>query len=160
MSLKEALAEKASLLQFPWVIQQIRQKLPDLFDIKVVDVLVLAWKKYLLLAKYSDTKGYSPDDIILVPLAEHSLKYQQHPYLEVIVADRPAGRVTFDVTLSFKLKGFVVKVQNARIKAIQTGTCEGKGSIALEEAVLVEKAFSAIPLPGSIDLGDGITLDD
>jgi hypothetical protein len=156
-SLKDALADRARLLQWPWVVQQIRKKLPGLFDITVIDLLVLAWKKYLLLSKYADKNKYPPDDVILVPLAEHSLKCQQHPYLQVMVGERPAGKIVFDVMLSLKLKGFVVKIHNAHIEAIQAGTCEGKGSIGLGDAVLAEKALS-IKLPGAIDLGEGIAL--
>ena len=157
-SLREVLANRARLLQWPWVFQQVRMKLPDLFDVNVIEVMLLAWKKYLLLARYADQRTYPPDDVILVPLVEHSFQYRQRPYLQIMVGEQEAGKIEFDVTFSLKLKAFIVKIHNARIEAIQTGICEGKGSIGLENVVLAEKVFGSIKLPGSIDLAEGIAL--
>ncbi|MGH8526435.1 MAG: hypothetical protein ACREXY_20165 [Gammaproteobacteria bacterium] len=52
----------------------------------------------------------------------------------------------------------MLSIQDARIKKVVTGSCQGKGAIMLGRAVLVEKAPTPIPLPGSIDLGEGISL--
>ncbi len=47
------------------------------------------------------------------------------------------GRIVFDVTLVLTLKGLVLKIQDGKIKAIQTDSCEGNGTIALLEKLVM-----------------------
>jgi hypothetical protein len=156
--LKEKLLKEVKRVPWPSVGDAILGKVGDLLDIKLVDVLVLAWKKYRLLAKYADRDRYSPDEVVLVPLATHTVTAEQHPYIEILVREQPLGKIVFDVSLSLMLEGFVLKIQDGKIKAIQTGSWQGKGTIALEKETLVEKDLGPVTLPGSIDLGEGISL--
>ncbi len=86
------------------------------------------------------------------------MKSDHHPYVEVLLNDQPVGRLVFDVQVALVLKGLVLKIQNAKIIAISPGSCQAKGSVAIEKAVLVERALSPLALPGYMDLGEGISL--
>lgn len=136
----------------------ILEKVPELLNVNVSEILVAAWKKYKMLQKYADRERYAPEETILVPLADHTVKSEHHPYVEILVGEHPIGKITFDVSFELTLHGFVLRIQDATIKEIQTGTWEGKGAIALEGIVLVEKGFEPIELPGKIGLGRGISL--
>ncbi len=99
-------------------------------------------------------------NLLAKPLAEHTVKSEHHPYVEILVNGQSTGRIVFDVSIVLILKGFVLKIQDARIKAVQTGSLQGKGKFSLGDAVLAEKVFDQNPLPGSIDLGEGVALHE
>ena len=157
-SLKKLLFEEAGAISWPTVFHEILNKSRDLLDIDIRDIMVAAWTKYSLLAKYADRGKYPPDQTFLVPLSEHTVKSEHKPYLEITVGDRPAGRIDFNVTISLTLKGFVVKIQDGKIRGINTGECKGKGTVKCEDILLLEKETSSFQLPGSIDLGEGISV--
>jgi hypothetical protein len=156
--LKQTLQKQMKFLRWPTVTGAIMAKVPQLLDIKLVDVLIPAWKKYRLLAKYADPNRYSPDEIILAPLATHTLKSEHHPYVDVLVANRSVGKIVFDVALSLTLEGFILKIQDAKIKSIESGSCRGEGTIGIEGEVLLKKEFDPFTLPGAIKLGEGISI--
>lgn len=157
-SLRDELSKEARKVRWDVVGNVLVDKLAELLNVKLVDVLVLAWKKYDALAEYADPSRHPPQETALVPLAEHTIRSQHHPYLEVLVDNRPVGRLTFDVTLALTLRGFLLQIQDAKITAIQTGSCQGSASVALEKAVIYEKKLDQIPLPGTIRLGEGVSL--
>jgi hypothetical protein len=157
-ALKQKLPAQMKLLRWSSVTGAIAAKVPALLDIKVLDVLIPAWKKYRLVAKYADQSRYSPDEIILAPLATHTLKSEHHPYVEILVGEKSIGKISFDVVLSLELKGFVLKIQDARIKSIEAGSCQGEGTVGIEKEVLYKKQLDPFTLPGAISLGEGINI--
>ncbi len=56
------------------------------------------------------------------------------------------------------LEGLLLRIEDGSIKAIETGTLKGQGAFSLESAVLIERDFGPIQLPGTIVLGSGIPL--
>jgi len=157
-ALKRKLLSEVPAVRWPSIVAELTKQAQALFEVDLIDVLTSAWSKYRELAKYADRDAYPPGDTHLVPLAEHTLKATYHPFLEILVNGKPLGKVVFDVSLALNLKGFVLGIQDAKIKKVLTGSCQGKGAIMLGRAVLVEKTLAPIPLPGSIDLGEGISL--
>jgi hypothetical protein len=85
-------------------------------------------------------------------LAEHSINCDQKPHIEMRIKDLPVKKIQFTVKLLFKLKGFVLKVQNGAIREMQTGACEVKGSVHYAGQVIMEKKLSPITLPGRIKI--------
>lgn len=134
------------------------EKVPDLLNVKVMSILTGAWTKYELLKKYADRREYPPEEIVLLPLAEHTVKSDHHPYVEVLVNGRPVGQVTFDVTVSLKLESFELKLQDGKIKAVNAGTVQGVGEISFYGVTLVKKELEPITVHASINLGEGISL--
>lgn len=157
-TVKGKLAAEAKLLPWGAVCDVIVDKIAELVDIKLMDVLAVAWKKYRVLEKYADRNRYGPEETMLVPLAEHTVKSEHHPYIEILFRDQLVGKLVFDVTLALKLQGITLKIQDATIKAIQTGSWQGEGSIKLGDTVLVEKEFEPVSLPGALELSPGISL--
>ena len=68
------------------------------------------------------------------------------------------GALKLNIDLKLKLKGLILKIQNARIKQIMPGSCMGSGTISFYGKTLVEKETSEFNLPGTVDLGEGIPI--
>lgn len=159
-ALKQKLPAPMRLLRWSSVTGAIAAKIPALLEIKLLDVLIPAWKKYRLVAKYADRNRYSPGEIILAPLATHTVKSEHHPYVEILVGEKSIGKISFDVALSLRLEGFVLKIQDAKIKSIEAGSCGGEGTIGIEKEVLYRKQFEPVTLAGAVDLGEGINIGE
>lgn len=157
-SLKEVFLKEAKGIRWPVAFNEIMKKIGDLLNIGVLDIMVMAWNKYSLLLKYLDREKYSPDETFLVPLAEHTIKSEHHPYIEVLINDKMIGKIGFDINISLKLEGIILKIQDGKIKEILTGSCKGEGTISHDDFVIFEKSLEPIQLPGSIDLGEGMPI--
>jgi hypothetical protein len=138
--------------------EEIYKIATGLLDISVVDVLLGAWSRYQALKKYLDKEKYPPTQSIIVPLSEHTVKSEHNPHVEILVDDEPVGKIAFQITLAFTVRGAILMVQDGKIKGIKTGEIKGKGTLKCEGALLLEQDFRAIPLPGSVDLGGGIPI--
>lgn len=157
-SLKEVFSKEVKGIRWHVVFNEIMKKVGDLLNIGVSDIMVMAWNKYSLLLKYLDREKYSPDETFLVPLAEHTIKSEHHPYIEILINDKTVGKIGFDINISLNLEGIILKIQDGKIKEILTGSCKGKGTISHGDFVISEKSLEPIQLPGSIDLGEGIPI--
>ena len=159
LMLKDGISKGVKGLRWNYAREEIMEKIGDLMDVSLVDIMAAAWKKYAALLKYADSEKYPPDEMILASLAEHTLTSEHHPYLEILINDQSVVKIEFAITLALSLEGFVLKIQDTKIKGIQAGSIEGNGTISMGETVLVKKGFDAISIPGSIDLGEGISIE-
>jgi len=158
-SLRIGIAERLPSVQWQAAKDGVLEKVGDLLDIRLSDVLVTGWNKSRDLLKYRDREKYPPDKTFVVELLEHKIKSNHKPYIELLLNGQPVKpKIEFDVTISLRLKGFSLTIQDARIKAIHTGTLDGKGVIVLGGAKLVEKPLGKVALPGKISLGEGIAI--
>ena len=133
----------------------IGDSLAEALDIDPVTLFAAAWEKYSLLA---DAAKQSADGgTVLVPLAEHAVKSELHPYVEIQVG-AVTRKIEFDVTLSLKLKGVVVKVESKEIRGIQAGTCEGSAELGLASRSIWKHVIKPISLPGKVTLKSGIPI--
>jgi hypothetical protein len=157
-AVKEAAEKQAKGVGWGIIKDQIFEKLKDLLAVGIPDILVAAWNKYEILLKYLDREKYPPNESFLVPLAEHCITSEHHPYVEILVNDQPVGKIGFDIKVALTLEGIILKIQDGKIKEIFTGTCKGKGTISCDNVLILEEKTEAVPLPGSIDLGQGIPI--
>ena len=157
---RQAIAKESRAIRWPWVRDAIAEKTSELIDGNVVDVLVGAWKKYMQIERYADPTKYGPEETILAPLAEHTVESKQHPYIEILLQERPVGRVTFDLGFSLTLEGFVLKIRGGAIQEIETGSGKGALSLSLADVTLLKKESKSLHFPGHVSLGSGIPLRD
>jgi hypothetical protein len=157
-ALREKILNAMGKSGWPVTLDEIYRKAVDLLDISVLDLLVGAWNKYQALKKYGDKGRYPPTQSVIVPLSEHTVKSEHRPYIEILVNDEPAGKITFEITLSFTVRGVMLLIQDGKIKNVKTGEVKGKGTLKCEGALLLAQESRPIPLPGSVDLGDGIPI--
>ena len=62
------------------------------------------------------------------------------------------------ITCDLELKGLVVKVQDASIRALRIGACRAKGSVKCEGMLLIRRETKDLDLPGRITLSPGIPI--
>ena len=134
------------------------QHLARLLDIDVVRLLVDGWNKARELRKYRDESAYPPDEVIVVALSKHKLESQHKPHLELVVADRPVGRLHFQIDLALNIDGAQLTIQGGRIMRIATGKTSGTGTIRCEGVIVGQKEAKLGALPGKIDLGAGVPI--
>ena len=58
------------------------------------------------------------------------------------------------------LEGFVLKIRDARILEILTGSGKGEGSLSLVDVPLWKRELKPVRFPGHLSLGRGVTLRD
>jgi len=157
-ALKEKVEKEVPAIKWSAAFQEVIKQIEDLLNIRVVEIMAMAWNKYRVLQKYTDKEKYSPNDTFLTSLVEHTIKSEHKPYLEILINNNSVGKIDFSIYISLTLKGFILKIQDAKIKEIQTGTCKGKGTIKCEDVMIMEKETESFPFPGSITLGEGIPI--
>lgn len=154
--LRKNLPAKKQALRWKPVWNSIIDHVGKLLDIDMAEIMLRAWKNYFDLSKYADPETCPADTTCLEPLLEHTITSRHKPEI-VIDIDRIISKtIPFDVTIQLKLKGFTLEITGGKIVKIHTGECSGKGSVKCFDVTLLEKELSAITLPGTIELGDGI----
>ena len=155
--MQEQMQDKAGAA---WKMVQgnLDQHLARLLDIDVVGVLVDGWNKSRELRKYRDEAAYPPDEVIVAELSKHKLESQHKPHLELVVADRPVGRLHFQIDLALVIEAAQLTIQSGRIMRIATGKTSGTGTLRCEGVIVGQKDMKLGALPGRIDLGSGIPI--
>ena len=127
-------------------------KVGELLDVPVPNILLASWKKASALQSAFAESRKSPDAKMDVALGEHSVNSKHTPCIEVMVQNATVKKIDFTMQLVFRLKGFILTIQNGTIKHIQTGTCEVAGTIEYEGLKIAEKKFGTIKLPDSLTM--------
>jgi len=145
---------------FDWssLAADVSEKLEQMFDIRVTDILAAAWKDYQALIDCADPAKHSADETISLPMADHHVETSLKPCLEITVGERPPVRITFEIACELELKGLVVKVQNACIRELRIGACRAKGSVKCEGMQLIRRETKDLDLPGRLGLSPGIPI--
>lgn len=151
-AVQERISKEVEDVKLPAKMQDLGPKICELFDVPLPNILVTSWKKVGSLTAILEKSRNSPDEVMYLELAQHSINCEQKPHIEMRIKDLPVKKIEFIVKLLFNLKGFVLKVQGGAIQEMQTGACEVKGTISYAGQVIVEKKISPITLPGRIQV--------
>lgn len=147
---QEKLAEEAKGIKWTAAMPELGSKIGELLDIKIHDILLTAWKKVEAVQKALEDSKQTPDKAVYLDLTEHSLDYETKPFIDVKIKSASVKKLTLNVALNLKIKGFGLKIQNGVIREMQTGKCEGKGNIKFAKMSIAEKKFEPIKFPLSI----------
>lgn len=141
-----------------WIasMPDLAPKVCELLDIKIPDVLISAWKKVQDIQKVLAESKKTPDKIVYIELAEHAIDYQTKPSIDVKIKSAVVKKLELPIQLGFKLRGFVLKIQNGGIREMQTGNFEARGTIKYGGITVAEKKLEPIKLPLSIKMPDEI----
>ncbi|MBV5319359.1 MAG: hypothetical protein JZU72_00130 [Chlorobium phaeobacteroides] len=157
--LKTRFHEESGKGEWTPVWKSIIEHVDELLGIRLSDIMVRAWKKFEDLSKYRDVERYPPDQLFIAPLMEHCIRSKHQPKIEIEGGRLFKKTIPFDISLQFVLKGFTLEIQDGKIRKIHTGECSGSGMVQCMKVTLLEKESCNIPLPGSIDLGEGIPIE-
>jgi hypothetical protein len=157
-ALKEKISRDIAGINWPAAFSGIVKNIGDLLNISISDIMISAWNKYRILLKYTDKGKYGPKETFLVTLAEHTIKSEHNPYIEVLLNEQLIRKIDFDISIALTLKGFILKIRDGKIKEIKAGTCKGKGTVKCENFVIFEKETESFSLPGSINFEEGVAI--
>lgn len=156
--LRAELAKKSRLIKWDLVAYVLLDRAVEMSDIPLAKILLPAWKKYGEIQKFADLQSYPSEDTVLVSLVEHTVQWEQKSSLEILFKGVQVRVINFTVATELTLEGVVLQIRGGRVMAIKAGSVKGKASLAMESKVVVEKPFGTVPLPGKIDLGEGVPL--
>jgi hypothetical protein len=153
-SLSQWINEDLAAAKSP-AIDDIGATIEELLNIPVTDIFVKSWKETDAIKDLLAESRKSPVAVTNVELADHTIKSQHRPHIEVRRKKATSKKIEFTVRLVFKLHGFSVRIQNGHIKEIRTGPCEMQGTLQYQGLAVVEQKNGPIILPQVIALDEG-----
>lgn len=157
-SLRDNILREAKTVTWGIAFSEIVKGAGELLNINLGDIFASGWNKHRELVKTGEKSRRSPNETFLVSLSEHKITSVHHPYIEVLLNDRPIGKIDFEISALLTLNGIVLKIRDGTIREILAGSCKAKGTVSCEKCLILEKETKSWSLPGSIDLGGGIPL--
>jgi hypothetical protein len=158
--LKEEIAKKSRLIQWSAVEDVLFERIVEALDIPVLTFLMPAWKKYREILEFADVEKHPASEVNLVSLAEHTVKVEHHPYLQVTYrgVEIPKAKLEFTLVGDLTLQGVILKIQAGKIKAIQGGAVKWSGELLLENQSVLKKESKSYDLTGKVELGEGMPI--
>ena len=135
-------------LRWATVGSAVQERLTELLDINLIEVMLRGWQKYALVRKYTGSNAAATDETLLIPLSEHTIRSVHNPRIEILRGGKELARITFPVVLELSLDGFALKIRRRRIEEIQTGKLVVSGALKCEGVTIVEKKLQPVELPG------------
>jgi len=140
-------SREVKTIKWPAAMPDVAEKICGLFDVKLPDLFLISWRKADDLRRALAESKKTPDATKYLELVEHVIRSEHHPYVEARIGGAPVHRIQFDVKLTFRLKGFVLKIKAGEIEEMQTGRCEVEGRVEYAGLPIAEKKLAPIALP-------------
>jgi len=140
-------SREVKTIKWPAAMPDVAAKICELFDVKLPDLFLISWRKADDLRKALAESKKTPDVTKYLELVEHVIRSEHHPYIEVRIGKAPVKKIEFVVKLTFRLKGFVLKIKAGEIEEMRTGRCDVEGRLEYAGLTLAEKKLSPIQLP-------------
>jgi hypothetical protein len=144
---QDRLGREIKTIQWPAAMPDLASKITELFDIELPGLLVPAWKKAKEVQEALKESKESPDEVILLNLAEHEIANEFKPYIEIRIAGMPLPKkIEFKVEIATTLKGINLNIQGGTITEIQGGSCDFEGKVKYQDLTLAKKNVGPIEL--------------
>lgn len=143
------LGREIKTIKWPAAMPDLTSKVAELFNVELPDLFVSSWKKARELQEALEESRKSPEEVIVLELAEHEITNEYHPYIEIRIAGLPLPKkIEFKVQIMTALKGINLKIQAGTITEIQAGSCDFEGKIKYEDLTIAEKKVGPLKLLG------------
>src|SRR6476619_7732988 len=143
------LGREIKAIKWPAAMPDLASKIGQWFNVELPNLLVSSWKKARELQEALEESRKSPDEVIVLELAEHEITNEYHPYIEIRIAGLPLPKkIEFKVQIVTALKEINLKIQTATITKIQAGSCDFEGKIKYQDLTIAEKKLGPIELLG------------
>jgi hypothetical protein len=134
-------------IKYPAAMPDLASKIGELFNVELPDLLVSSWKKAREIQEALEESSKSPEEVIVLDLAEHKITNEYHPYIEIRIAGfRLPKKVEFKVQIVTTLKGIDLKIQAGTITEIQAGSCDFEGKVKYEDLTIADKKVGPLEL--------------
>lgn len=153
-SLKETAVRR---LAVPWgtVSREVEDRLGEALQIDVIKIALGGWTKYNQFKELLERSKQSPDETLLLSLADHSIQSTHRPLVELLIDGGVVGRLEFEVQVALRLEGVTLKVRAGHVREILTARGHLTGAVKCHGVVLAEAKSRPFELPGRIQLGEG-----
>lgn len=141
-SLKNEIIKKEPQLKWKNVWEEIIGTSTQLLQLNLSVILEKAWEKYEEVSKYLNVNTYGKNDVFLIPLLEHTITSEHHPKIEISLGETQLGYINFDLLLSLKLSGILLKISGGKIQGVKSGKCSSSASFSCEGIVLFQDESS------------------
>lgn len=143
------LGREIKTIKWPAAMPDLASKIGELFNVELPELLVLSWKKARELQEALEESRKSPEQTIVLDLAEHAITNEYHPYIEIRIAGLPLPKkIEFKVQIVTTLKGINLKIQGGTITEIQAGSCDFEGKVKYQDLTISDKKVGPIELLG------------
>lgn len=143
------LGREVKTFKWPAAMPDLTSKIGELFNVELPDLFVSSWKKAREVREALDESSKSPEEVIILNLAEHEITNEFHPYIEIRIGGMPLPKkIEFKVQIVTALKGINLKIQAGKITEIQAGSCDFEGKVKYQDLALAEKKVGPIELLG------------
>lgn len=130
--------------------RNIEEGLQDVLSISLTDVIGSTWKHYKEIQNHLDPKSESANEVVLYPVAEHSISISREPKVEILLNGSKVGSIELKLELSIAFDMAILRIQNAKIREIELGSAVGEGTLSCGPATLVEVKSKEIEFPSLI----------
>jgi hypothetical protein len=159
-ALQKTLAKETQSIKWPTAMPDLVSKIGELLDIRIHDMFLTAWKKVEAVRQALEESKQSPAKAIYLDLSDHNIDYETKPFIDVKIKRASVKKLTLTVAVNLNVKGFSLKVQNGQIRELQTGKCEGEGTIKYEKLTVAQKKLEPIKFPATIAIPDLIEIPE
>lgn len=132
--------------------------LRKMLDVSLSDVLVSAWSTWRELRAYADPTQHPTDEPCTYAVGTHTISSEHHPRLELALDGKPLPALVFDVELALDIERCELSLRGGRIRSMRLGQAAVRGTLGLAGRELLRCESRPIPLPASLDFGDGIPI--
>lgn len=134
------LGSEIKTIKWPAAMPDLVSKIGELFNVPLPDLLVASWKKADALQALLEESRKNPEKVTFLELAEHIIRSEYHPYIEIRIAGVPLPKkIEFTVRLSVSLKGIILRIKGGTIAEIQAGNCEFEGKVQYADLTIADK---------------------
>lgn len=121
-----------------------------LLNVPLMDVVARAWNEGRLFEKYLDPERYDPDEVISVSLRQHEITSTHQPKIDVVLNGETLDSIDFELEIKLTLDGVILQVQGGTIRAVQSGSIKGEGTLKCENLIVFHRETETMNLPGAV----------
>jgi hypothetical protein len=126
------------------------ERVLDLLDINVIDVMLGGWKAHQDVRREISFTAVDPSRTATVQLTHHTIDSTHTPSIELRAQGRKIFELSFPVELTFEIDAVRLTIRGGAVREIHPGEIKVRGTMKLENTVVLERQLSAITLPGRI----------
>lgn len=140
------------------VLGEVGKVAAGVLEMDVTDIFRSAWEKHTklceeALASLTDPAGAER----VVPLAAHSITFEQQPGVEIHLADLPVTTVVLHVRLDLDVRGLLAVIEAGRLTGVRVGSADITGTLEVAGRPLLERQ-KTVELAPTLRLGRGVPL--
>jgi hypothetical protein len=136
-------------------LQSLLERALDVLDLNVVDLLIGGWRRHGEVRKQLQITAEDPSRTALVHVAEHTVESSHAPSLEVRAQGRLLVTLTLSVEVAFDVDAVALTIRGGEIREIRPGRITARGTVTLENSVILERELTSINLPGTLVIPSG-----